>query len=142
MSKLKLLPFQVKAINALTAQFKRLWQHPESQRPLLFESPTGSGKTLMVCTFVHDLARQPDWNDDIAYVWITFNDDLAMQSRAKFREYFFPNIDGHLMTVDDFRDGKLKDRDVLFMNWQKIVAKSAETRLLRRPDNPEPRNKK
>ena len=135
MSKFAALNFQKQAIDELTDTFKKLWTNTESQRPLLFESPTGSGKTFMMCHFINGMNRQPNWDDDKAYVWITFSDDLAMQSKEKFKEYFFPNLENGLLTVDDFREGKLAKNDILFMNWQKVVSKAAENRKLRRPDN-------
>ena len=135
MSKFSPLSFQTTAIQELTDTFKKLWSNGERQRPLLFESPTGSGKTFMLCHFINGLNRQPDWDDDKAYIWITFNDDLAMQSKEKFKEYFFPNLENDLLTVDDFREGKLQRNDILYMNWQKVVSRAVENRKLRRPND-------
>jgi type III restriction enzyme len=135
MSKFSALSFQATAIQELTATFKKLWSNSERQRPILFESPTGSGKTFMLCQFINGLNRQPDWDADKAYIWITFSDDLAMQSKEKFKEYFFPNLNNELLTVEDFREGKLNNNDILYMNWQKVVSKAAENRKLRRPDD-------
>ncbi|MEI8087797.1 MAG: DEAD/DEAH box helicase family protein, partial [Paludibacter sp.] len=98
-------------------------------------APIWSVRTFMVSSVVNALNFQPDWDYDKAYVWITFSDDLAMQSKEKFYEYFFPNISNRLLTVNDFGEGKLQKNDVLFLNWQKLVAKSAESRRLRRPDD-------
>ena len=135
MSKYAALEFQRKAIDELTENFKKLWTNSETQRPILFESPTGSGKTFMMCQFINGMNRQPNWDDDKAFIWITFSEDLAMQSKAKFKEYFFPNIENGLLTVEDFREGKLKKNDILFLNWQKVTSKAAENRKLRRPDS-------
>ncbi len=129
--------FQQKAIDELVATFKRLWQNGNTQSPLVFKSPTGSGKTFMVSNFVNQLNYQPDFFEDIAFVWITFSDDLAMQSKNKFEEYYFPNLSNQLLTVQDFNKGVLNNKDILFLNWQKLVSKKAADRILRRPDNDE-----
>ena len=42
-----------------------------------------------------------------------------------------------LITVNDFNQGKLHKNDILFINWQKLVSKKAEDRVLRRPDEEE-----
>lgn len=134
MSQYTPLDFQKKAIEELLSKFKTLWQKEERQIDIIFKSPTGSGKTFMTTSFINQLNNQPDWDYDKCFVWITFSDDLAMQSKDKFYDYFFPNISNRLLTVDDFSKGKLKKNDVLFINWQKLVSRKAEDRRLRRPD--------
>jgi len=135
MSKFSTLPFQKEAIEKLTASFLKLWQQRENQRNLVFKSPTGSGKTFMVSNFIHSLNGLPNWDYDKAIIWITFSEVLAMQSKDKFKEYFNTNLENNLLTVDDFKQGKLYENDILFINWQKVVSKSAENRILRRPED-------
>ena len=132
-----MLQFQENAVlgtNGLVETFKKLWQTGGHNLDITFKSPTGSGKTFMVSNFVRELQNDPTFNDDIAFVWITFSDDLAMQSRNKFYDYFFPNIGRSLLTIADFSEGVLHKDDILFLNWQKLVVKDAKKRLLRRPD--------
>lgn len=130
------LDFQDEAVTKLIEKFKRLWNAEGTLLPLVFKSPTGSGKTFMVESFMQELKTVGGFNEDIAWIWITFSDELAMQSKAKFEEYFYPNIGRRLLTVADFADGILKRDDVLFLNWQKLVANDAGARILRRPDDP------
>ncbi len=135
MSQFSPLKFQKEAIDKLTASFLRLWQQKETQRNLVFKSPTGSGKTFMVSNFIHNLNGLPNWDYDKAIIWITFSDTLAMQSKDKFKEYFNTSLENNLLTVDDFKQGKLYKNDILFINWQKLVSKSAENRIVRRPED-------
>ncbi|GGW65613.1 type III restriction enzyme [Winogradskyella epiphytica] len=135
MSKFSPLDFQKKAIDKLTSSFIRLWEQTKPQRHLVFKSPTGSGKTFMVSNFVHGLNALPNWDYDKAFIWITFSDDLAMQSKDKFQEYFDSNLENGLLTVNDFKQGKFYKNDILFINWQKLVSTSADNRVLRRPDD-------
>lgn len=129
------LDFQDKAVTQLIEKFKRLWNAEGTMLPLVFKSPTGSGKTFMTESFMQELKTVGGFTEDIAWIWITFSDELAMQSRNKFEEYFYPNVGRRLLTVADFADGVLKRDDVLFLNWQKLVANDASARILRRPDN-------
>lgn len=133
MSRYNALDFQKKAIDKLTSTFLKLWEKSERQRHLVFKSPTGSGKTFMVTNFVHGLNSLPNWDYDKAFIWITFSDDLAMQSKEKFQEYFDSNLENGLLTVNDFKQGKFHKNDILFINWQKLVSTSADNRVLRRP---------
>ena len=113
----------------------RLWKRQDRQLPLVFKSPTGSGKTLTIAHFIRGLNHLPQWKIDKAFIWITFSDDLAMQSRDKFKEYFENNLENNLVTVNDINRGKLFENDILFLNWQKVVQDNASTRKLklRRP---------
>ncbi len=139
MSKFSLLPFQKDAIDEMKVDFVRLWNNPERQLPLVLKSPTGSGKTFMMAHFINDLNQLPNWDNDKAFLWITFSDDLTMQSRKKFKDYFENTLKNDLLTVEDINNGKLNKNDILFINWQKLVSRSAENRILRRPEDPEMR---
>lgn len=135
---MNLLEFQDTAVNGangLVETFKKLWNTGNKNIEITFKSPTGSGKTFMVSSFINELQRQPNFNEDIAFVWITFSDDLAMQSRDKFNDYFYPNVGHQLLTVADFSQGILKKDDILFLNWQKLVSRKASDRVLRRPED-------
>ena len=95
MSVFNLLPFQKKAIDDLNEAFLRLWKKKDRQLPLVFKSPTGSGKTLTIAHFIRGLNHLPQWKIDKAFIWITFSDDLAMQSKNKFKEYFENNLENN-----------------------------------------------
>ena len=135
----KPLDFQKDAIDDLTKAFINLWTEDGRQLPLVFKSPTGSGKTFMAAHFLRGLSHLPNWDEDKAFIWITFSDDIAMQSKNKFEEYFENTLENELLTVAEINRGKLQKNDILFLNWQKIVSRAAENRVLRRPENEEER---
>lgn len=129
------LPFQQDTIEKLLATLTELWKKDGKQLPLVFKSPTGSGKTFMMAHFVRGLNKLPNWDMDKAFIWITFSDDLAMQSKKKFEEYFENTLENNLLIVNDINRGKMFKNDILFLNWQKVVSRAAENRILRRPDD-------
>jgi len=126
-----LLKFQKDAIDNLNEAFLKLWKKKERQLPIVFKSATGSGKTFIIAHFICGLNYLPQWKQDKAFIWITFSDDLAMQSRDKFKEYFENNLENSLLTVNDINNGKLYTNDILFLNWQKVVQNNASTRRLK-----------
>lgn len=134
------IPFQIEAVDKLVANIKRLWGHRDRQIPVVLKAPTGSGKTYMTQKMICEMAEQPDWDREVAYVWITFSDDLAMQSKHKFDVYFPTSKHGRLLTIEDFSLGALQKNDVLFINWQKLVSEKAGNRIYRRPENPDERH--
>ncbi|MBQ0048097.1 MAG: DEAD/DEAH box helicase family protein [Prevotellaceae bacterium] len=137
---MKSIAFQDEAVEKMIKHIKELWPSRERQIPIVFKAPTGSGKTYMTEKMICDLAEQPDWDQNVAYVWITFSDDLAMQSKEKFDKYFPTSKHGRLLTIEDFNLGALQKNDVLFLNWQKLVSQAAENRIYRRPDDPRMRH--
>jgi len=135
----KPLEFQKDAIDDLTKAFVNLWTEDGRQLPLVFKSPTGSGKTFMAAHFLRGLNHLPNWDEDKTFLWITFSDDIAMQSKNKFEEYFENTLENGLLSVAEINRGKLHKNDILFLNWQKVVSRAAENRVLRRPENEEER---
>lgn len=129
------LDFQKEAIDQLSEVFVKTWKQGGHKLPIVLKAPTGAGKTFIVSNFIRTLNHLPQWQEDKAFIWITFSDDLAMQSKNKFAEYFENNLENNLITVDDINRKKLFNNDIIFLNWQKIVSKSAESRVLRRPDD-------
>ncbi len=129
------LDFQKEAVRELTNAFVKIWKRKEGQLPIVFKSPTGSGKTFMIANFIRRLNHLPQWQEDKAFIWITFSDDLAIQSRDKFKEYFENQLENELLTIENINQGRLLENDIIFLNWQKIVSRSAENRILRRPDD-------
>jgi len=63
-----LKPFQENAIANLRKQFLNLWKSEKRQIPLVFKSPTGSGKTIMLAQFLKDLAGDPQFYEDKAFL--------------------------------------------------------------------------
>ena len=132
---IKPLDFQYKAIDQLRKAINTLWT-TDNRSQIILHSPTGSGKTLMTCAFIDSLQDpSPEDTDlgDVAYFWITLNNELAMQSKDKFFKYFAPNLRNTLSTFDDCAD-TLRQNEILFVNWQKLSQKRGKDRLLlRRP---------
>jgi superfamily II DNA or RNA helicase len=134
---IKPLKFQQKAIAELRKAINTLWLKDERTQ-IILHSPTGSGKTFMTCALIDSLqdVTPEDVNlGDVAYFWITMNNELAMQSKKKFEQYFTPNLRNTLSSFDDCING-LRQNEVLFANWQKLAQKKGKDRLLlRRPND-------
>jgi len=136
MAQFNLLEFQKSTVEELLFTLTSVWGSSNRQIPLILKSPTGSGKTFMMAHFIKGLNHLPNWDVDKAFVWITFSDELAMQSKEKFFRYFENTLENELLTVQDINSrGVLMKNDILFINWQKVVSKSAESRVLRRPED-------
>lgn len=128
-----LKPFQEEAISRVKNEFLRLWKKPNQNIPLVFKSPTGSGKTIMIAQFLRDIVSDPRFEgNDVAFVWFTFSEDSYKQSKKKLFDYYGGASELNLIDLNDLSRERLHQNDVFFINWQKIKGKSKDSRKLRR----------
>ena len=126
-----LKPFQEDALEKLRQSFLSLWKRNEQQLPLVFQSPTGSGKTIMTAQFLKDLTGDPQFQADKAVLWVSFSPDSYQQSKEKLHKYYGGAGELNLLDMNDLSQGKLHNNDVFFINGQKVVSKTKETVKLR-----------
>lgn len=128
-----LKPFQETAVANLKNEFLLLWKLPNQNIPLVFKSPTGSGKTIMLAQFLRDIVSDPRFEgNDVAFVWFSFSEDSYQQSKKKLFQYYGGASELDLIDLNDLSRGKLKKNNVFFINWQKIKATNREGRRLRK----------
>ncbi|HET6746749.1 MAG TPA: DEAD/DEAH box helicase family protein [Candidatus Saccharimonadales bacterium] len=126
-----LKPFQEAAVSKMKDNFLMLWKSETRGANLILKAPTGSGKTTMMAQFLRDLTGEPRFtNADVAFLWIT-KGSLAQQSKDKLLEYYDGVSENKLLDINDLRDGVLPRNAVFFVNWEKLVSRSAENRRLR-----------
>ena len=124
--------FQLDAINKIKKTIIKLWEKDARNIPIVFKSPTGSGKTFMVASALNELVVDPSAPENISYIWITFSDNLAMQSMNKFVKYFGKSINNDLLTIQDINTKrKLSPNSILFINWQKLTQNFGSDRSLK-----------
>lgn len=128
-----LKPFQETAVSSLKNEFLSLWKLPNQNIPLVFKSPTGSGKTIMLAQFLRDIVSDPRFEgNDVAFVWFSFSEDSYEQSKKKLFEFYGGASELDLIDLNDLSRGKLNKNNVFFINWQKIKGKTKDSRKLRR----------
>ena len=127
-----LKPFQENAISQLRKSFLELWQTEGKKLPLVFKSPTGSGKTVMVAQFLKNLTGDPQFDADKAFLWFSFSEDSYVQSKKKLFDYYGGASELELLDLNDLNRGKLQKNNIFFINWQKIKASTKEGRKLRK----------
>lgn len=133
MTTINLKQFQQKAIADLRKQFLELWKTTHRKLPLIFQSPTGSGKTVMIAQFLKDISDDPQFNPDKAFLWFSFSEESCIQSQKKLFDYYGGANELNLLDLDDLSKGKLEKNNVFFINWQKIKSSTKEGRVLRNP---------
>jgi type III restriction enzyme len=133
-----LKPFQERAVADLKNQFLGLWAAPPDQLPLVFKSPTGSGKTVMLAQFLRDLLGDPRFaGNDVAFLWVSKGPGLVRQSRDKLFAYYGGASELELLDIGDLNRKVLPRNSVFFVNWEKLKGQSKEVLKIRRENEQE-----
>lgn len=128
---MKDLQYQQKAIKELTNKTIDLLNLGEKRKKLIFEAPTGSGKTVMasmaLSEIVEELKNRGDSKyQEAAFIWIAPN-KLHEQSYFKIKHAFNENRRLRPVMYDelDHSDGVLHPSEILFVNWESINKENA-----------------
>ena len=87
---------------------------------VVFQSATGSGKTIILCSLIDEYLSKPE-AENIIFVWFTpGNGELEEQSQEKFTR-FFPHL--HSKSLTDALSSGFEPKDVVFINWEQVNKK-------------------
>jgi len=128
-----LKPFQEIAVSKLKDQFLDLWKSNSDRIPLVFKSPTGSGKTIMLAQFLRDIISDPRFiGNDVAFLWMSKGPTLVEQSKNKLFEYYGGASELELLDINDLNRKVMTRNSVFFINWEKLKGQSKDVLKIRR----------
>ncbi|MBD3809827.1 MAG: DEAD/DEAH box helicase family protein [Sulfuricurvum sp.] len=120
--------YQEKAVEKLTNYAKELLDSKKAKKTIVFQSPTGSGKTFMMSAFIEELISERE-DLDLCFLWISIGSGkLHEQSyRSLKREFgYFPVV--HLLEEEFFGHKEaIEKNEVVVVNWDKLNQKDAKT---------------
>jgi len=111
--------YQENAIDGLLTKAKRLLGYSGSKK-LVFKSPTGSGKTIMMAEFLKQLVDDREIRQPFSFIWIAPRPILTNQSKEKLENYFESNRAIKCSFFDEIDDRKIGENEILFFNWEKV----------------------
>lgn len=116
--------YQEKAIEKLISRTKELFEEKKEKATIVFQSPTGSGKTFMISNYIEELIKKFP-NEDICFLWVSIGaGSLHKQSYYSLKKTFngFPDV---YMLEDEFHGGRasINKNEVVIVNWDKINQK-------------------
>lgn len=128
-----LKPFQEIAIAKLKDQYLDLWKSSTNQLPLVFKSPTGSGKTVMLAQFLRDIIADPRFiGNNVAFLWMSKGPTLVEQSKNKLFEYYGGASELELLDINDLNRKVMTRNSIFFINWEKLKGQSKDVLKIRR----------
>ncbi len=131
--KITLKDYQQKAVDSLTEKsFGFLKSSNEYRKTAVLQAPTGSGKTIMMASFIESLIhknKEQEHQDDFTFVWLSIGKgDLHNQSRRSLERVFdgSPTVQS-IDTVFGTSQYELLKDSVMVVNWEKIRSKDGKT---------------
>jgi type III restriction enzyme len=110
--------YQENAIDDLLEKAKRLL-NLQGTKKLVFKSPTGSGKTIMMAEFLKQLVDDREIRQSLGFIW-TAPRQLHIQSRDKLENYFETSRALKCSYFEDLDNRKISENEILFFNWESI----------------------
>ena len=120
--------YQEKAVDKLLSRTKELLDENLNKRTIVFQSPTGSGKTLMLTEYIEQLIK--DLEDvDLCFLWISIGKgELHLQSYNSLKREFqgFPDV--YLLEQEFFGSREtIEKNEIVVVNWEKLRTKDRKT---------------
>lgn len=121
--------YQEKAVNKLHKYINMGFDDNKSTT-IIFQSPTGSGKTFMMSQLILDIIKDNDLkNQDFCFLWVSIGKgNLHEQSYKSLKKEFkiFPNV---YLLENEFSGGrnKINRNEVVVLNWEKLRTKDSKT---------------
>lgn len=111
---IKLFEFQEKCSSHLVD-----YCNSENKKTIIVKSPTGSGKTIILLDFIDNFFKVK--NKKICFVWLTPGaGELEEQSEKQMKKRL-PHYSSK--TIDDVLNGEFEDKNVCFINWERVTNK-------------------
>lgn len=89
---------------------------------VIFQSPTGSGKTVMVSQLLKDLVKSNKENRKFSFVWVSVR-MLHEQSKEKLEKYYENDRLLKCSYFEDLEDKQIGENEIIFINWHSINKK-------------------
>lgn len=119
---IELKNYQEKAVNKLKNEVNELLESGDS-KICIFKAPTGSGKTIMMTEFLMRLCDLRVDGRKFSFIWLAVN-KLHDQSRNSLKKYYENKGLGLKCSYfDNLEDRKIKENEILFLNWASINKK-------------------
>ena len=116
--------FQERAVSSLLTHTYEALKNAEIQIPILLEAPTGSGKTVMMASYlerlIDELPLRPGLSDSVAFIWFAPN-TLHVQSFESLQQLYADTSRLNCVDLSYLNANPvLNPKDLLFVNWSSV----------------------
>lgn len=117
---IELRDYQKNAVENLHKKIEHALRASDNE-VVIFQSPTGSGKTVMVSQLLKDLVKS-NKERKLSFVWVSVR-MLHEQSKEKLEKYYEDDRLLKCSYFEDLEDKQIGENEILFINWHSINKK-------------------
>lgn len=110
--------YQLTAVSKIVTGIKELLYSGNPRTQMIFKSPTGSGKTIMMAKVLETLTDEK-MDSDIVYIWAATG-ELHKQSYNKLKYQYLPDSELNMVLLEQMGADALAPNTVLFCNWASL----------------------
>ncbi|MCK4553772.1 DEAD/DEAH box helicase family protein [Candidatus Parcubacteria bacterium] len=128
MAQKELKLYQEKAVDKLITRTKELFSENLPKRTIVFQSPTGSGKTFMMSEYIKQIIEAMK-DTDLCFLWLSpGKGSLHKQSYKSLKKEFEGYPDTYLLEEEFFGARRfIAKNEVIVANWEKLSQKDSQT---------------
>jgi len=115
---MKQLDYQFKAVINLKEKSNELLGL-QGNHTIVFKSPTGSGKTVMMAEYLKELVNNRIDGKELSFIW-TAPRKLHSQSKASLENHYLDSMALKCSNFKDLSDRMIGPNEILFLNWESI----------------------
>lgn len=115
---IELRDYQKQAVENLHRKIENSLRSSENET-IIFQSPTGSGKTVMVSELLRELTESREDDRKFSFVWVSVR-MLHEQSKEKLESYYADDRAVKCSYFEDLEDRRIGENEILFINWHSI----------------------
>lgn len=120
--------YQEDAVEELINYSEKLIRKDREKQTIVFQAPTGSGKTFMMGSYIEQLINEMP-NEDLCFLWISIGTgELHKQSYNSLKSNYAGFPDVYLLEEEFFGSRQTIDKnEVVIVNWDKLNQKDKKT---------------
>ena len=115
---MQLRGYQDTAVKELKRKANELLELSGS-KTIVFEAPTGSGKTVMIAEFLKQFVENREDDKQFSFIWAAPR-QLHTQSKEKLEKYYYDSKALRCTNFEDLTDKQISENEILFLNWESI----------------------
>ncbi len=111
--------YQNLAVSKLLERSSQLIKNGNPSK-VIFQAPTGSGKTIIMASFLEALIKDPEFSvETFSFIWAAPR-KLHLQSKLKLQNFYFESKSLDCKDFGDLVGNVLGENEILFLNWESI----------------------